>query len=107
MQVIYINIYIYLHNLQRMPVVMFPLTAHGWAVGTELVLSNSKPSEALLLNYQAVMQRGLGSPFPQRVCVHAALRRCGPPLITPLCVAYVIHHAFISGHIRGISLKQA
>lgn len=53
------------------------------------------------------MQRRLGSPFPQRVCVYAALRRCGPLLITPLCVAYVIHHAFISGHIRGISLKQA
>ena len=78
-------IYIYLHTLQKMPVVMlFSLTAHGWAVDLELVLSSSKNAKALLLNYQAVTQRELGSPFPQRVCVHAAVGRHGPPLITPV-----------------------
>jgi len=44
-------IYIYLHTLQKMPVVMlFSLTAYGWAVDLELVLSISENAKALLWN---------------------------------------------------------
>lgn len=87
--------------LQKTPVVMFSssLNLHGWAIGLELVLSSSGNTELVVLNYQAELSQ----------CVHGheVLGRHGPPLISPLCVGLVIHHAFISGHIRGISLKQA
>lgn len=62
---------------------LFCLTAGGWAVDLELVLCSSKNAKALLLNYQAVVQRELAWPFPQRIRVHAAVGRHGPPLITP------------------------
>lgn len=62
---------------------MFSLSARGWAVDLEFVLSSSENAKALQLIYQAVMQRELGSPFPQCIRVHVVVGRCGPLLITP------------------------